>query len=157
MSVAYSSRYQEIVDGLMRIGVPREAAEARAREIAPPPEPAEPERDARILEKAEQVEVVKNFRRAGFKVYWLSQSRASKQTPGLPDLYFVHKAKGIALWWETKRQVGGELSPAQADFRAECIACQIWHGSGDRYHAEAWLVENRLARRGALGVLEAMP
>lgn len=157
MSIAYETRYQEIVDGLTRLGVPREAAEARAREIAPAPEAEPSERDDRILEKAEQLEVVKNFQRAGFKVYSLSQSRASKQSPGLFDLWCVNVKRGVALWWDVKRQVGGELSAEQGIFRGECIECQIWQGVGDRYEVARWLVHHGFARRGPGGVLEPAP
>lgn len=142
--------YQEMVDGLVAQRVPRDQAEARARELCgtPAPDPAtlaQAHRDAAALEKTEQVEVRKRFVACGFGVYNLSQARAAKQTPGLPDLWLVHRALPIALWWETKRQVGGVHSPAQRGFAAECDRCGVNHGTGDRYDAERWLIEHELA------------
>ena len=53
------------------------------------------------------------------------------------------------LWWETKRQVGGALSPAQAEFRDDCTRCSHAHGFGDRYHFVEKLIELDLACRGS--------
>jgi hypothetical protein len=81
-------------------------------------EPVVSPRDASIAEKAEQSEIVKRFKGiGGFAVYNLSQSRASKQTPGLPDLWCMHTRYAFAFWWESKRQVGGEFSDAQLHLR----------------------------------------
>lgn len=145
--------YEEIVNSLVAQRVPRDKAEARARELcgAPAPDPAalaQAARDAAVLEKTEQVEVRKRFVACGFDVYNLSQARAAKQTPGLPDLWFMHRALPIAVWWETKRQVGGVHSEAQRTFAADCDRCKVNYGTGDRYDAERWLVE-----RGIAGVL----
>jgi hypothetical protein len=114
-------------------------------------------RDASIDEKTEQREVRKRFIVCGFRVYNLSQSRASKQSPGLPDLWIVRPAQlvqrrdgqfhvpGIALWWETKRQVGGRYSGAQREFAELCQQASVTWVGGDRYDAERWLVEQKLA------------
>lgn len=153
--------YDGMVRSLMRdCRVPREKAEAEARRqlgapaIAPDPDA---ERNARILEKTEQLEIVKLFRAHGCKVYSLSQARASKQSPGLPDLW-VTKAwtvtpiagglphrRHLAFWWETKRQVGGKRSSAQIDFAEECIAAGVGYGFGDRYAAAQYLVDLGIA------------
>lgn len=123
---------------------------ARLNGAAPPaPDPgaaAESQRKADALEKDEQREVWKRFTVCGFRGYWLSQARETKQTPGLADLWFAHRALPIALWWETKRQVGGRHSEAQKDFAEECIRCGIPYGTGDRFDAERWLIERGLAR-----------
>lgn len=115
----------------------------RARRImlgeSPTPEPAEAERDARVLEKDEQAAVVKLLRGMGFDVWNLSQARASKQTPGLPDLWVMHREHPIAFWWETKRQVGGALSVPQEYFRDATLRCGVAHGVGDRYAAREFL------------------
>lgn len=120
-------------------------------------DPATVERDARVLEKAEQTEIVKLFRAHGFKVYSLSQARAAKQTPGLPDLWVTKSweitqnsggriygdgaksTRHVAFWWESKRQVGGVLSTAQQEFRDECLAAGVAHCVGDRYAARDYL------------------
>jgi hypothetical protein len=130
-------------------------------EATPPaPDPVElarVERQASIDEKTEQLEVVKRFRVCGFFVYNLSQARASKQTPGLADLYCVHRELPLALWWESKRQVGGKYSDAQREFKAHNDRCGVLCLGGDRYDVERFLVERRLARIDAAGVIEPIP
>lgn len=130
-------------------------------EPAPPaPDPEELariERQASIDEKSEQLEIVKRFRVCGFVVYNLSQSRASKQTPGLADLYAVHRDRPLALWWESKRQVGGKYSDAQREFKAHNDRCGVLCLGGDRYDVERFLVERKLAYIGAGGELEPIP
>lgn len=69
------------------------------------------------LEKQEQAAIIRLFEAVGTIVCRLSQSRASRQTEGLPDLYCFHPGKRVAWWWETKRQKGGRLSPLQQAFR----------------------------------------
>jgi hypothetical protein len=112
------------------------------------------DRDARALEKAEQTEIAKAARAFGGKVYNLSQPRASKQSPGIPDLWLVFRRVRLAVWWETKRQVGGRLSPAQVEFADECHHCGVAHGSGDRHAFAAWLVRAGIAYRTPDGTLE---
>lgn len=125
---------------------------------APDPEQlARIERDERVLEKTEQGEIVKRLRVCGFIVYNLSQARASKQTPGLADLYCVHRELALALWWESKRQVGGEYSDAQREFKAHNDRCGVLCLGGDRYDVERFLVERKLAYIGAGGELEPIP
>lgn len=74
----------------------------------------EREEDAR-LEGEIQQDCWKELRAAGFTMYWLSQKRRTKQSPGLGDLYGVHEAKGLVVWVEVKTPTG-EQSPAQRDF-----------------------------------------
>lgn len=103
------------------------------------------------LEKSEQGDVVQLYTAFGVTVSNLSQPRATKQTPGLPDLWCVHRAKGIAWWHETKRPVSGRPSPAQRTFAEDCDAAGIRYTIGGVGAARAWLVE-------VLGVpLEALP
>lgn len=88
---------------------------------------------ADVLEKEEQRVIVCMARAIGFHVYSLSQARSSKQTPGLPDLWLAHPARGFAGWWEAKRPVGGKRSTVQSEFAAECDAARVVCGHGDRY------------------------
>lgn len=99
----------------------------------------EPEIDPDAIEKDEQLEVVKMYRAHGCLVRNLSQARRTKQAPGLPDLWVVHRGKRQAWWHETKRSVGGRYSPAQLEFRDDCQACGIPWVGGDRRHAAAQL------------------
>jgi hypothetical protein len=142
------SPYDVAVSELTARGFARDRAEAAVRrqlpQLAPVPDPAATRRDL-ILEKAEQAEILKRFRACRFKAYTLSQPRASKQTPGLPDVYLMHLERPLALWWESKRQIGGAFSEAQLEFAAGCDRCAVLRGAGDRYAAEAWLVAHRLA------------
>lgn len=88
-------------------GLPMEETPAEALErIA--------EEDAR-LEGEIQQECWNELRAAGFTMYWLSQKRRTKQSPGLGDLYGVHEAKGVVVWVEVKTPTGRQR-PAQVDF-----------------------------------------
>lgn len=69
------------------------------------------------LEKDEQEAVVRLFEAVGTIVYRLSQSRATRQTEGLSDLYCFHPGIELVWWWETKRHKGGNYSDAQKFFR----------------------------------------
>jgi hypothetical protein len=141
------SPYDRAVGELTARGFSRDRAEAAVREqlrLSPIPDPDASRKDS-ILEKAEQIEIRKRFIVCGFTVYNLSQARAAKQTPGLPDLWLMHPARALALWWESKRQLGGTFSQAQRDFAAASLGCGINYGAGDRYDAERWLIDHELA------------
>jgi hypothetical protein len=146
--------FDAIVQSLRAQGVPLALAETTARRecglTAPSVVAA---RDANVVEKAEQLEVTKTFRAFGFDVYSTSQYRAAKVTPGIPDLWCVHRERPIAFWMECKRQVGGRLSPAQQAFQASCIRCGVGYVAGDRHAAAEHLVALGLACRDR-GVLE---
>jgi len=96
------------------------------------------------LEKSEQAEVIKLYRAYGCHVYSLSQARATKQTPGLPDLYVFRPPH--AWWHETKRPVSGNPSPAQKVFSDECLASFVNHTMGGLAAARATLVRIGAAR-----------
>ena len=105
-----------------------------------------PERRRVPLEKHVQTLVRGMFHARGFVTYNLSQARATKQTPGLPDFWFAHPTRGIAGWWETKRPRrsgrGCEpLRPEQARFRDECLAAGVHHGWGGVDEAAAFLTQ----------------
>lgn len=142
MSSALS--FDEAVSALQACsGIDRGRAEAAVRATgqfsAPPVLVADPARDDSIAEKAEQAEVARLFRAHGFTVRSTSQARASKVAPGIADLFVTHTSRPIGFWWETKRQIGGKLSPAQVVFREDCERCGIPCQSGDRYDAAAYL------------------
>lgn len=109
-----------------------------------------------LRETPEQTRIFKLFRLAGAdgatgRAYWLSQPRASKQTPGIPDLYIVFQSRGVALWWETKIE-GGEISEDQLTFgraqrdlrdagREDGVQPVHDYGIGDMRAAGDWLVQ----------------
>lgn len=142
--------FDDMVIQLIGMGFTRESAQTQVRaqfaQLAPPAIDAE--KDASILEKAEQKAIADLFRAYGFTVRSLSQSRASKQAPGLADLIVMHPGRGVALWWETKRQVGGVQSPDQVEFEADCRACGWAYRLGDRFDAARYLVNLGLAEGG---------
>ena len=100
------------------------------------------ERDERALEKAEQAEVMKVYRAFGGIVKSLSQARASKQSPGLPDLRVFMPRIGRYFEHETKRQGRGDndLEPAQRDYRELGEQCGLQVVVGDRFAAGDQLV-----------------
>lgn len=140
--------FDAMIDSLVRQGVPRDKAERTARaQLNIPADPApEDMRRENVLERTEQLEIVKLFRAFGFEVYWLSQARAAKQTPGLPDLWCMHRERTIAFWWETKRDKGGRFSEAQLRFREIAERCGVGYGSGDRRAARSHIIGLGLAR-----------
>jgi hypothetical protein len=134
--------YDATVESLLRANVPRDKAIARARELHPDVAAqldAQVVRKANVLEKHEQLRIKQMAIVVGLKVYSLSQARASKQTPGLPDLWMADPTRCLAFWWESKRQVGGTRSDAQLTFASECEASGIPYGFGDRYDFAGWL------------------
>lgn len=154
------SAYDDMVTALVAQNVPRDKAEKRARELcADAPAPANEQRDENVLEKAEQAECYKLFRGYGCVVYNLSQARATKQTPGLGDAWIVVKNQPLAFWWDTKRQVGGKLSPAQEEFRDHCLRAGVRYHHGSRFDVVKLLLELGLAVRGAgqYGIERAYP
>lgn len=110
--------------------------------VAEQPPTADDIKRADIGEKREQSVIVKMARVIGIHVYSTSQARAAKVSPGIPDLILAHRDRGFFGFWETKRQVGGQLSTAQCEFRDECFAGRVPWGSGDRYEFARWLAVN---------------
>lgn len=108
-------------------------------------------------EKAEQHRIRKLFESCGFTTYNLSQARASKQTPGLPDLWLVNPETGDALWWECKAaKPNGKpkpLRPEQSRFRDECHACLVHHGWGTLTEAMAWLEAHNYGKAHPAGFI----
>lgn len=121
---------------------PHLAAQAEASQ-------AKIERDARILERDEQAYIANFARGFGFTVRNMSQYRPSKVATGIGDMILVHRAKGIGLWWETKRQVGGEQSDDQREFEADCRLVGWTYRMGDRYDFARYLLNLGLAEPGA--------
>lgn len=131
---------------------PELAAQAQAME-------SKIERDARILERAEQEAIAEMARGYGFKVRSLSQYRPSKVAVGIGDLILVHRARGIGLWWETKRQVGGVQSDDQKEFEADCRLVGWTYRLGDRFDFARYLLNLGLAEPGpgTCGIVPADP
>ena len=104
-----------------RRGLPlEETPEEKAERVA--------EDDAR-LEKAIQKDVIDYYRAHGCIVYSLSQPRATKQTPGIGDLYVFDLSTGRAWWHETKTPTGKQR-PDQAHFEEYCKRCLVGYVLG---------------------------
>ena len=58
----------------------------------------------------------------GFGSVNFSQSRASKQTPGICDRLYLHVATSVSLWWEAKAETG-HTSVAQKQMHEDLRAC----------------------------------
>lgn len=140
------SEFDRLTSALMATAhIDRDRAEAAVRKSLGVGKSTEKsERDARILEKAEQAEIVKLFRRHGFVVRSTSQARASKIAVGFYDLFCTHKTLPIALFFDSKRQVGSVWSEAQKDFENDCHRCGILCYHGDRYEAQRILIEHKI-------------
>jgi hypothetical protein len=106
------------------------------------------DRAENVREKEEQAFIAKLFRGFGCKVYNLSQARASKQTPGLPDLWVVHLEAKLAFWFESSARVGGKLSAAAARVPPRVRAAPACALLGDRRAAAKILARQGLARVG---------
>ncbi len=150
-------QWRHLVEHLVNVaGTERARAEAHADKMFPAVAASRvlvAARDAKALETAETIEIAKHARVMKFKVRSTSQFRASQVARGLPDLWITHERNprrivgshepmAFAMWWETKRQVGGKRSSEQLDFGGECIDAGIPYGYGDRFD---WLdyVESR--------------
>lgn len=114
-------------------------------------------RDPNAVEADEQNEIRKRAVAHGFVWRSTSTVRRSRIFPGCPDLILIHRVLPLWTWWETKRQVGGELSPDQIDFRDDCLRTgQPWH-AGDRYDFDAWLLETGVSIRQGEQLVPARP
>lgn len=91
-------------------------------------------------EKREQRWVIDCFKKAGMRVYSLSQPRATMQSEGLPDLWVFCPRKKVGFWWETKAPKG-QMSPAQRVFRDLCLVTDTPHYVGGLEHARRLLEE----------------
>lgn len=132
--------YDRFVAALLAKGVPREKAEAVARENLGIPAPSALALEER-REKEEQRACWKIFRAHGCEVFWLSQARASKQTPGLADMFVFAPRYNAAWWFETKRPVGGIQSKVQQRFEELCHQCGVRYIIGGQAEAYAILRE----------------
>lgn len=107
------------------------------------------------LEKEIQRDVVKLYTAFGCVVFNLSQARASKQTPGLGDLYVVHLTS-MQVWWHETKTPTGKQSPAQREFENIHRDTAVGYVVGGVLAAEEQFVQLRIALRGSNGQLEGI-
>ena len=96
--------------------------------------------DPGLSEKEIQRRVHLRLTELGVAVYWLSQPRASKQTPGLSDLLCFCPVRGL-FFVETKA-AGGVQSEAQQKFQGRCRIAGVPYILGGLTEVEAFLQGN---------------
>jgi hypothetical protein len=91
-------------------------------------------------EKRIQQRIMLLLRAAGFRVFNLSQARATNQSPGLPDLLLMHPVLGVEATFEVKAPKGRVSAPQQefSDLREKCGRR---HLIGGYDVVETWLLE----------------
>lgn len=98
--------------------------------------------DDHRLEKEIQLDVVRMYRAHGCTVFSLSQPRATKQTPGIGDLYVFWPeliGLGPAAWWHETKTPTGKQPPDQREFQRLCEECGVGYVIGGLSAAEAKL------------------
>lgn len=114
------------------------------------------EEEDRRLEKEIQAEVMDLLRAYGFTVFNLSQPRATKQTPGIGDVYAVNPWRRRVLWFETKTP-DGRQSPDQVEFQVLHVQLEsstITYVPGGVLAAEEYLIAIGAAERTSTGGIE---
>lgn len=127
----------------------------RRREGKPlAPDPIELQQRAeeidRRLEKHIQNEIIKLYKAFGCVVYSLSQARASKQSPGLPDICCFYEGPDFTTsfsFWHEVKTPGGKSSEAQLEFQIRCKRTGVDYVLGGVLAAEAYLIKMGLAER----------
>jgi hypothetical protein len=76
------------------------------------------------LEKHIAADIVRELRAIGCEVSSTQQTRSSRQTEGMPDLYATHEAWGVAAWLEVKRP-GGKPSKTQREWHERTRAAGV--------------------------------
>lgn len=150
---------EALAEGLIRAGVPREKALARARAELGIPDVRTTEQleadDARD-EKRIVAAADKQLRALGFVAVNFSQPRESKQTPGIPDREYFHPGRGIFLKWEAKTATGRQ-SPAQCQYQEWCRACGVPYVLGTDQDLFEWLISQGIAARTVGDLLISLP
>lgn len=157
-----SIEFARLVEQIMtQWRVPRDKAEAAARRelgIEPKTVLEEIRDDALIADLEDDVVYAGDrlMQSLGFVPIRLSQKRRSKVTAGVPDRYYIHPRRKLALWWEAK-SVRGSARPEQLQFQELCRSAGVHHVLGPLDALRAWLVENRVATFDADGTHHPVP
>lgn len=126
-----------------------------------PPYIVKTSRDANPLEKAIYERVCFTYRAAGCEVYRLSQSRASNQSPGIPDLFVFHEdtnnRPGFFLTHEVKRPKGAKVSTHQRRWADLAEMVGVHHLIGGMDACEEALIEMGFGVRLASGLFMVVP
>lgn len=150
---------ERLVTQLVNAGVPRDRAEARAREefgLKTQLEELRDEADAEALEDEIVEEGDRMMKALGFFVIRLSQKRAAKITAGVPDRRYYHADRRIVLWWEAKA-AWGRQRPDQRVFQELCDKVGDPYVLGGLEELRTWLYLNRVASFDARGLPHPIP
>lgn len=118
--------------------------------------PAEVEAEDERREKAIELAGDKQMRALGFEVVRFSHPGRTKQTPGVPDRRYYHRARRLVLWWEAKSPTGRQR-PEQRYFQALCESCGELYVLGTDRDLFDWLVEHGVAAWTVGDLLIALP
>lgn len=91
----------------------------------------------------------------GFHRWTLSQPRSTCQTSGWPDRFYVNAQRGLAVFWEAKRE-GGKQRAGQRVFQADMDACGIPYVCGPMTALAAWCADKKLITVHATGGYEVV-
>ncbi len=91
----------------------------------------------------------------GFTAIRFSQSRATMQTPGIPDRKYYNAARNVTCWWEAKAE-DGKQSQVQYGFQLLAEACGEVYLLGTEDVLVRW-VEDRCPDARALSLWDATP
>lgn len=133
-----------------RLGRPLDYVAAEVRT------PEQQEADDERLEKEHEANADKQLAALGFEIVRFSRPGRTKQTPGIADRRYYHRARQLAFWWEAKSATGTQR-PEQRNFQ------ELVEASGDLYvlgtdqDLFTWLVERGVAARGPAGLLVSLP
>lgn len=109
----------------------------RAKAVVEAPEP---------LESQIAGEIIQALRQISCHVSSTQQTRASRQTEGMPDLWFSHAAWGVSGWIECKTE-SGKLSKAQKAWhetnRAAGVHVLVCRSAADAVRQVGALPRNR--------------
>lgn len=118
--------------------------------------PAEREADDERLEKLHELEGDKQMAALGFEIVKFSHPGKTKQTPGIPDRRYYHRARKLALWWEAKSATGRQR-PDQRHFEEMCTAVGEYYVLGTDRDLFDWLVTHGIAAWTVGDLLISLP
>lgn len=161
MTATSLSEFDALVARMVAMKIPREKAEAAARKelgVVPKSQLEQIRDDADVAELEADVERAADrlMGMLGFATIRLSQRRASKVTAGVPDRYYVHPRRLLAVWVELKSSTG-RPRPEQLQFARLCEDADVDHVLGGIDALRAWLVENNVATFDATGLPQPIP
>jgi hypothetical protein len=132
---------EQIENGLVAAGVPREKARWQARQECGlslvPSEADQAKRDER-LEKEHELNADRRLAAMGFEIVKFSHPGRTKQTPGIADRRYYHRGHRLSFWWEAKSATGTQR-PDQRKFQELVEACGDLYVLGTDQDLFAWL------------------